>query len=424
MTAAGPRVPGPAGRAERLAWCGFDFSNSAFTTIVVTVAYPLYFSKVVVGDAPRAERLWGLALAISQTLVLLTAPLVGAVADARAAKKRLLFATWLVCAAATAALSAAGTGAVAFAWTAFVVANVAFASGENLVAAFLPELAPPEEAGRLSGLGWAVGYFGGLGSLVVAQALAGADRADLVPVGAAAFMIVAGIPTFALLKERAVPRPTVGPFLRAAFADALLAWRERARFPDLGRLLAALFFQQAGVAVVIGFAGLYGQNEFGFTDRDLIGLFIVLQLAAAAGAAGFGRAQDRIGSKPALAGAVLTWCAAVLLAVVVEARPGFYAAGVLCGIAMGGSQATGRAMVGLFAPPGRAGAWFGLWGLATKGAGVVGPATFTLLLAGLPRRAAMGTTLAFFVVGLILLAGVREDRGRSAASSLPPEATP
>lgn len=414
----------PATRAEKLAWCGFDFSNSAFTTIVVTVVYPLYFNKVVVGDPLRGEILWGHAQTLSQLCVLLLAPILGAIADARAAKKRLLAATWLLCSGGTALLTVAGGGDVALAWTTFVVANVAFAAGENLVAGFLPELAGPAEAGRLSGLGWAIGYFGGLASLGFALALSKSDLTRWIPLATAAFMLLAGIPTFALLRERARPKPRTAPLLRAAFADATLAWRDRRRFPDLRRLLLALFFAQAGVVVVIAFASLYGAQEFGLTEAELIVLFIVLQLAASVGAAGFGRWQDRRGSKPALGAAVALWIVAVLLAVFARNRETFYVAAALSGAAMGGSQATGRAMVGLFAPEGRAGAWFGLWGLATKAAGVVGPLAFTLALGSVGRRPAMLSTVAFFVAGLVALRTVDERRGRAAAAAETPTPEP
>jgi UMF1 family MFS transporter len=413
-------TPPPAGRLERLAWCGFDFANSAYTTLIVTVAYPLRFAKTVVGDPDLADRWWAAGLALSQGIVLLAAPIVGAAADAKAAKKPFLLASWLVCAAGAAALTWPGQGAILAAWLLLVISNVAFAAGENLVAGFLPELAPPEEQGRLSGLGWAVGYCGGLLALVFAAMLAHRERAELIPLLTGAFMFAAGLPTFLLLRERAKPRPATGSFLRAAFADATLAWRERGRFPDLLRLLWSLFWQQAGVVIVISFAGLYGAGEIGLSEQELFVLFIVLQLAAALGATGFGRLQDRRGTRVALAAAVATWLVAVLLAVVAHGRGVFYVSAALSGAAMGGSQCVGRAAVGLFAPPGRAGAWFGLWGLATKAAGVAGLVAFAVARAAADRRLAMLATAGFFAVGLYVLRGVDEARGRAAAAESPP----
>ena len=421
---AGPPSIPPATRGERLAWCGFDFSNSAFTTIIITVAYPLYFAGVVVGDAARADLWWSAGLALSQLIVLLAAPILGAVADEKAAKKRLLFVTWLGSSLGAAALSFPGAGQLLVAWGILVVANVAFASGENLVAGFLPELAPPEEQGRLSGLGWAIGYFGGLFSLVFAKLLSDRGLTSSIPLMTGVFMLVAGLPTFLFLRERAVPRPPTGPLLRTAFADATLAWRDRKRFPDLRRLLLSLFFQQAGVVIVISFAGLYGKNEIGLTESELFVLFIVLQLAAAGGAVLFGRIQDRTASKRALAAAVLVWIASVLLAVGAPNREVFYLSAALSGAAMGGSQCVGRAAVGLFAPPGREGAWFGLWGLSTKAAGVVGLLVFFVIRLGADRRMAMLSTVVFFVIGLLLLREVDEARGRAAARPAPDDAVP
>ncbi|MHB1062714.1 MAG: MFS transporter, partial [Thiobacillus sp.] len=156
-----PGVP----RREVWAWAMFDFANSGYTTVVITAVFGAYFVAVVAGNAPWATFAWTLALSVSYALVMLTAPLIGAWADAHASKKKGLWLTTLGCVGFTAALYLAAPGALALAIAALVLSNYFFGTGENLIAAFLPELARPRALGRVSGWGWSLGYVGGLASL-------------------------------------------------------------------------------------------------------------------------------------------------------------------------------------------------------------------------------------------------------------------
>ena len=187
-------------------WSMFDFANSSFTTVMVTAFFSLYFMNEVVpassDGTDRGPALWGLAVAISQAIVILSAPLLGALADFSGAKKKFLFATYLGCAALTIALGFfAQPGAVALTMALFIGANVCFSSGENFVSAFLPEIAPPHLIGRISGLAWGLGYVGGIGSLLLSVYLlsdAGLGEAGYpwVWVMIGFWFLLAGIPTF------------------------------------------------------------------------------------------------------------------------------------------------------------------------------------------------------------------------------------
>ena len=168
---------------------------------------------------------------------------------------------------------------------------------------------------------------------------------------------------------------------------------------------------------MISFAAVYAVAEFGLSEKETIVLFIGLQLAAAAGAALFGFVQDRIGGKKALLGTIVVWLLAVALTLLARELPLFCIGAAIAGIAMGSSQASGRAMVGTFTPPDRQGEWFGLWGIAMKGAGVTGVLAYALArTADASMRAAMGTTAVFFVASLAVLVTVDERRGMRAAA--------
>ena len=153
-----------AGKGEIFAWCWYDFANSAFVTVVVTVVGGVFFTQSVCAGAEWAEFLWGSALSASAAVAMLAGPILGRWADRRAAKKPLLVGLTVVCVLATSLMGLSAWG-VAVVTGLVVAANSAFLLGENLVAAFLPELAPPGKRGRISAYGWGFGYVGGLASL-------------------------------------------------------------------------------------------------------------------------------------------------------------------------------------------------------------------------------------------------------------------
>ena len=150
---------------EVWAWSMYDFANSGYTTVVMTAVFSAYFVAGVAGNAHWATFAWTAALSVSYAAIVLSGPLVGAWADAHAAKKRLLLATTVGCVAFTALLSLSVPGTVALALVLIVLSNYFYGLGENLIAAFLPELADSRAMGRVSGWGWSFGYLGGLFSL-------------------------------------------------------------------------------------------------------------------------------------------------------------------------------------------------------------------------------------------------------------------
>src|SRR5262245_62106746 len=190
---------------EVWAWSMYDFANSAYTTVVITAVFSAYFVGVVAENKDWATFAWTAALSVSYAAILVTGPLIGAWADAHAAKKRLLLYSTIGCVLCTAALAFAGPGAVAVALIFIVLSNYFFGSGENLIAAFLPELASSKAMGRVSGWGWAFGYLGGLTALAIclfyiqsSQKL-GSSAAHFVPVSmliTAVFFALAATPTF------------------------------------------------------------------------------------------------------------------------------------------------------------------------------------------------------------------------------------
>lgn len=413
----------------------YDFANSGYTTVVLTAVFNAYFVGVVAG-APEtkdvATLLWTVAMAITNVLVLLTAPVLGAVADHGAYKKRFLAATTIGCVVFTAMLGLVGPGDIVLAMTLVIVATFMFSTGEDFVAAFLPEISNERNIGRISGYGWSLGYVGGL--LVLAACLGYIEWArahersasEYVPVTlwiTAAIFAVAALPTFLWLRERARPQPLPPgeSYLRLGFRRVAHTLQHARHYKDLFRFLATLAVYYCGVNAVVVLTAVYAQEVMGFTMRDNIVLILVANIAAAIGAFGFGLLQDRLGSVRTLAITLAIWTAALISAYFVDTRAGFWVVANMVGLALGAVQSAGRALVGQFSPPGRAAEFFGLWGLAGKLAAVVGPLSYGLItyLSGGNHRLALLGTSAFFVAGLLMLTSVDERRGRAAALTAP-----
>ena len=427
-------------RREVLAWAGYDFANSGYTTVVLTAVYNAFFVGVVAGDASWATLAWTLILGFSNLLVMLTMPAIGALADRRGAKKPLLAVATIACIVATAGLAWTGRGDLALAGLLIIISNYAYSLGETLVAAFLPELSRPEALGKVSGWGWSFGYLGGMLTLglalgwVIAGQAAGEGADQFVPVTmwiTAGVYLLAALPLFLFLRERpvrAAASAVAAGQAAGAVADpaggsswrAMLAALARTRgYPDFRLLLWTGVAYQAGIAVVVTLAAVYATAVMGFETTDTMMLIFVVNIAAALGAFGFGYLQDRVGHKIALALTLVGWLLMVGTASIAETAARFWLSATLAGLCMGSSQSCGRALVGLLAPAPRMAEFYGLWSFATRFAAIIGPLTYglvTWVTAGNHRLAILLTGL-FFIIGLVLLAGIKVDRGTALARS-------
>ncbi len=428
-----PREVPPVRPREIFSWAMFDFANSSYTTIIVTVAYGVFFSKLIAPEG-RGDALWGSAIALANLFVLLLSPMVGAVADDSGRKKQFLFVTYATCVVGTALLWFVTPGHAALGLALFVLSFVGFSFGENLTAAFLPEISKPETIGKISGLGWGLGYFGGLGSLLLVRpllkdgfVLSNLSNLRLAWLATAVFFLIAAVPTFMFLKERAPRGPgSLGSYVRAGFGRVAETARSIRRFSELGRFLTVFFVYSCGLSSVFAFAGIYAERTLGFTSDELIVLFILLQLSAAAGAFLFGYIQDRIGATATIRLTLVLWVIVCLGSWLCGGGPGvvfagltgkqlFWGVAMLSGAGIGSLQSASRGLVGLFAPVEKSGEFFGFWGLAGKSAYMIGPFLFGLISASTgSQRTAMLSTATFFLLGLVGMQFVSERRGRAA----------
>ncbi|MCX7097644.1 MAG: MFS transporter [Methylococcales bacterium] len=436
-TQAGVNNPqiGNAGRRELLAWALYDFANSGYTTVVQTTIFSAFFVGVVAGveqgvSPGLSTLLWSLAIGIANFVVMISGPLLGAYADHQACKKRFLMVSSAGCIVCTAMLALVGPGDIGLGMVLVTLSAIMFASGENLIAAFLPELVPEENMGRMSGYGWSLGYFGGLLTLGIClayitwakqQGLAATHYVPVTLLFTAAIFALTAAPTFIWLRERAIPQlwDTSLTTWQVSYGRLAQTFKEAAHFRDLLWFLITLGIYQSGVSTVVVLAAVYAQEVMGFDTQSLIVLIMVVNVTAAVGAFICGHVQDRMGSVPTLAVTLVIWIVAVIAALLASEPAHMWIAGNIIGLAMGASQAVGRALVSKFSPTARAGEFLGLWGVVNRLSAIVGPLSYGLInyLSHGNHRMSLLSTLAFFILGLLMLAKVNEGRGKAAALS-------
>jgi MFS transporter, UMF1 family len=415
-------------KREVFGWAMYDFANSGYTTVVITAVYAAYFVGGIAGKAEWATFAWTLALSIAYAIVMITMPSIGAYADLRAIKKRLLMISTAGCVVSTAMLAITGPGTVALAFVLIVISNMFYSYGETLTAAFLPELAKQEALGKVSGWGWSFGYFGGmlalgicLGYVIWAQGQ-GIPAEKFVPVTMIITAVIYGaasLVTFKLLQERAQPKPGAmqESGLKASLQQLKTTFQQARRYKDFMWLMGCALFYQGGVQVAIAVAAIYAEQVIGFKQQETMALIFVLNLAAAVGAFAFGYFQDRIGHKLGLGLTLMGWIATCVIAALTTTKGGFWYAAALAGVCMGSSQSAGRAMAGMFAPRAQLAEFYGLWGFATRLAAIIGPLMYgaiTWITSG-NQRIAIASTTVLFVIGLLVLTKVNVERGRAAA---------
>ncbi|MBI3805285.1 MAG: MFS transporter [Nitrospirae bacterium] len=417
-------APPPVTRREQISWCLYDFANSAFTTVIVTVAYSVYFTEVVAKEG--GATLWGRGIAFSMLLVALLSPILGALADYSGKKKRFLFFFTVVCILFTALLYFVREGEWFRGLLFFTIANVGYNAALTFYDAFLKELTSDERMGRLSGYGWAVGYIGGFFSLLIVAPLirGGFDEASLPAfrfsfVVTALFFLLFSLPLFLWVRERLPPQgpPRTDSYLKIGFKRMANTFVSIRRFRELIKFFIAYLFYNDAINTVIVFSSIFARQVLQFTPSELVTYFIITQVSAAAGAFLFAPLTDRLGPKRTISITLVGWILVVIWAYQVETRLGFYGVGLSAGSILGATQSASRTLLARFAPLQKSAEFFGFFSLTGKISASIGPLFYGEIVrwTGSQRWATLSLTL-FFLIGLILLQMVNEQKGiRSAA---------
>ena len=392
-------------------WMFYDFANSAFTTVIVSVVYSYYFiQQVARGPLGYGDRLWGLAVGISMTLVAITAPVLGAVADYSRSKKKLLFIFAYLTVAFTALLYFVRGGDVRLGMLLFIGANYAFNSANVFYDSFLPEISPEGNLGKVSGYGWAFGDLGGLVSLLISLLLVKYSVRLVFPM-IALHVLLFSLFTLFLLREVHKPSRRTN-YLRVARDRIWFTLRHIRQLPNLLKFLLSYFVYNNGIYTVIVFAAPFGKERFGMGVQEAIHFFILAQFTSMLGAAVFGYLTDRLNVKISLGTSLLIWIGVIFWAYHCGSVREYYYVGLLAGLAIGSSQANSRTMLSLLTPVDRQAEFFGFFTLTGRLSSIFGPILYGwIALQTGDLRYSILSLLVFFTLGWALLQAVSLHSG-------------
>jgi UMF1 family MFS transporter len=431
MSATLPKAP--VQRRAVWSWVFYDFANSPFTTLVITFVYGTYFTQQMVADPIYGTALWSRAMTLTALIVAFCSPLLGAFADRGGYRKRFVVLATVICVFATAALYAVTPGHTLMALTLVVIANVAYEFGTVFYNAFLPDLSPPGQMGRISGYGWGLGYVGGLAALVLALVMLiqpevpwfGFSR-DLgeniraTNLLVAVWFVLFGLPFMLWVKEDRSAVSAPGEVARDAMAQLHRTFAQIRRYRQIVRFLIARLVYNDALVTIFAFGGIYAAETFGFSFVEVLSFGIVVNLTAGAGAIGMGFLHDMLGGKRTLILSLLGLLGATALAVLATSKAGLWVAGSLLGIFVGPNQSSSRALMARFVPPTAKNEFFGFFAFSGKLTAFVGPLLLGILtqLAG-SQRAGVAVLLLMFGLGLVLLWSVDEAEGIREAAADP-----
>lgn len=424
-------------RRARWAWYLYDFGNSAYAAVVLLAVYSAYFKQQVVGGA-EGSRYWGLSVGIAMLVVAVISPLLGALADFSATKKRFLLIFTVMACIFTALLFFVQQGDIFIGMLFFILAEIGYRGGQVFYNALLPDIAEPEQMGRVSGNGWALGSFGGILCLGIVLALImtfkGAFVIRIAFLITAVFYACATLPTFLFVHERKRPQqlPRGETYFSVSVKKLWSTFQQARRYRDFIRFLAAFLVFNNGIMMVLDFAAIIGAVLFGLDQQQLIIFMMIVQVTSVIGAYAFGLITQRMGGKLALVISIGLMIVTVVGLFFVDSLLIFYGIGALAGFALTGVQSVSRTVVGLVCPEEKSAEFYGLFSLAGQISNFTGPALYGLLATALalrffePRglsllaaeaaglRGALIAVVAFLAIGLALLFSVKNWRRETA----------
>jgi UMF1 family MFS transporter len=423
-------IASPADKRTVLSWVMFDFANSAYTTLVVTFVYSTYFVSTIAPDPVTGTALWSRGVTLTALCVAFFSPILGALADQGGLRKQLLFASTAVTVAGTAALYWIVPGQIYQALFWFVLSNIAFEFANVFYNAYLPDIATSKNIGRISGVGWGVGYMGGLAAMVVALSgfispavpwfgvsiETGAHiRATCLLV--AAWFAVFSIPLFVWVPKTHPPvRSGRVRIIHTAMSDVKHTLKDIRQYRQIVRLLVARMIYNDGLVTLFAFGGIYAAGTFGFSFHQIMIFGIVLNVAAGIGALIMGIFDDRLGGKTTIQVSNGVLAVAALMAAMSPDKTWFWVSGVLVGFFAGPNQSASRSLLGRLVPKDKENQFFGFFAFSGKLTAFMGPLFLGVLTQMFDsQRAGVAVVVLFFAVGGLLLARVNEAEGIAAA---------
>ena len=443
-------------RAAVISWIFFDWAAQPYFTLITTFVFAPYFAGFVAPDPASGQALWGFATAAAGVVIALMSPVLGAIADASGRRKPWIagFGILLVIGSCLMWIGKPGEpGIILPLLLAYAIASIGAEFATVFNNAMMPTLVPPDRVGRLSGTGWAIGYIGGILSLILVLGFLAASpetgrtlfgfaplfgldpvthQGDRItgPLTGIWFAIFV-LPMFLLTPDYPAKRP-----LRAALGEGLTELRQTLRdLPEqksMAIFLLANMIYTDGLVSLFAFGGIYAAGTFGWQTIQIGSFGIILAVAGTLGAWLGGKFDDALGSKRVIAGSMLLLLLAIVAILLVDkdsilfvsvaapapgaalfsgaAERAYLVLGCLIGVAGGPLQAASRTFLIRLAPKDRVAQYFGLFALTGKVTSFIGPLLIGAITAvTASQKAGMAVLVLFFVAGLVLLASVRDQ---------------
>ena len=417
----------------------YDLANSAYITTAAVALLPNYFAQVVVGEAGAnifgmnmsATALWGFLLGAAAFLVFLFAPVLGAVADLSSAKKRFLASFAYTGSLFAMTLYFCQSGDVGLTIFLFIGSQVCFVGANVFYDAFLPQIASEDKMDSVSAKGYAFGYVGGSVQFAIALALVAMQKTPENQAMAARIgMAMTGVWwagwtlfTMKYLKEVKIPyelpdkyrnRPKSLAYLVLGMSRTIDTAKKVGRFKHLTLFLVAYVIYNDGIHTVTSMASIYGTEELKLSTTALMVTLLLVQVVAIGGALLFSQLADRIGAKRSVMFALVLWSGVVTYGYFIHTATEFFVLGMIVGVVLGGTQALSRSLYGAMIPEEASAEFYGFYSVFSKFSSIWGPVTFGFIkqITGSARLAII-SLMVFFIVGLILLKFVDEEKAKA-----------
>jgi len=415
------------------AWTMYDWANSAFAVTILTAVFPVYYRSLVInaGGAPEdATAYWAYTTSLSLLVIALFGPVLGAIADFVAGKKRFLGVALVLGVLGSASLACLSKDGYLLGSLLFAVGNFGFTGGNIFYESLLPHVARPADLDRVSARGYAFGYLGG-GLLLIVNALwlvrpdwfwmpdrEFALRACFISV--AVWWALFALPLFRYVAEPGVAgRQPISAHAVAIGLHRLGATLSQIRrYRQLALFLIAFWLYNDGIGTIIKLAAAYG-DEIGIHHNDLLIALILTQFIGFPCSIGFGRVAQGLGAKRAILVGLAGYGLIAIAGFFIRSAGHFYLLAVLVGMIQGGTQALSRSLFTTMVPKSSSSEFFGFFSTGAKLAGIIGPAIFGFVgqIAGSSRWGIVSVVF-LFVIGALLLWRVDEDEGRRVAETV------
>lgn len=402
-------------KKEALSWAFFDFANSSYYLLIGSFIFPIYFKEVVVGNN-SGDFWWGLTLGISILLGAIFSPVVGAIADYDKNRKRKLVFFSILSMIGTASFYFTDSNTLLFTSLIFIATNLCFEIALTIYDSLLVQVSTKETAGRISGLGWGLGYIGGIIAMLLLKPIydnaIGSDLYRLTFPLTALFFLLFSLPTFIFIKDDIQTKSIKSFFslIKIGCSSVYATIKGVKNYKNVSWFLLGFYFLNDALVTIFAFVPIYAKTTLLFSVSEITVLLLLVQIIGFPSSLFFGWLSDKRGSKKILLSTIFMWAMIVILSAFAPTRDLFYFVAILTGLVVGSSQSIARSWLSKIIPPEKRGEFFGFNGFASKISATTGPILFgSISVITANQRIAMLSILPFFVISFIIFAKVKEE---------------